>query len=203
MLGGYTVLIRHLEEVGKMKWNRWIVKAAKIITKFTELGYWMTAALMLTAGIYSFADRTFLADALAGSIRTGRLELSVLGFEFSVPTANGIDMRAMLLYFAAAVVLPSLMAMIFRNLYLIIKRSENSTVFQADNIRMLREIGIFAISIPLAGLALSTVCRLILGTDTVETSVRLYGFSMGLVILCLTQFFARGVELEQDVEGLV
>ena len=42
-----------------------------------------------------------------------------------------------------------------------------------------------------------------LGTDTVETSVRLYGFSMGLVILCLTQFFARGVELEQDVEGLV
>ena len=73
-----------------MKWNRWIVKAAKIITKFTELGYWMTAALMLTAGIYSFADRTFLADALAGSIRTGRLELSVLGFEFSVPTANGI-----------------------------------------------------------------------------------------------------------------
>lgn len=179
-----------------MKWNRWIIKAAKIITKFTELGYWMTAALMLTAGIYSFADRTFLADALAGSIRTGRLELSV-------PTANGIDMRAMLLYFAAAVVLPSLMAMIFRNLYLIIKRSESSTVFQADNIRMLREIGIFAISIPLAGLALSTVCRLILGTDTVETSVRLYGFSMGLVILCLTQFFARGVELEQDVEGLV
>ena len=56
-----------------MKWNRWIIKAAKIITKFTELGYWMTAALMLTAGIYSFADRTFLADALAGSIRTGRL----------------------------------------------------------------------------------------------------------------------------------
>ena len=150
-----------------MKWNRWIVKAAKIITKFTELGYWMTAALKLTAGIYSYADRTFLADALA------------------------------------AVVLPSLMAMIFRNLYLIIKRSESSTVFQADNIRMLREIGIFAISIPLAGLALSIVCRLILGTDTVETRVRLYGFSMGLVILCLTQFFARGVELEQDVEGLV
>ena len=60
---------------------------------------------------------------------------------------------------------------------------------------MLREIGIFAISIPLAGLALSIVCRLILGTDTVETSVRLYGFSMGLVILCLTQFFASGMEM--------
>ena len=60
-----------------MKWNRWIVKAAKIITKFTELGYWMTAALMLAAGIYSFADRTFLADALAGSIRTGLPKASI------------------------------------------------------------------------------------------------------------------------------
>ena len=26
---------------------------------------------------------------------------------------------------------------------------------------------------------------------------------MFYVLLCLTQFFARGVELEQDVEGLV
>ena len=40
-----------------MKWNRWIIKAAKIITKFTELGYWMTAAIMLTAGIYSHISR--------------------------------------------------------------------------------------------------------------------------------------------------
>ena len=186
-----------------MKWNRQIVKAAKFITKLSEIGHWMTAALMLAAGIYSFADRTFLADALSESLRTGRMDLGVCGFEFSVPTANGIDMRAAFLFFFASVVLLSLMAMIFRNLYLIIRRSENSTVFQADNIRMLREIGILAISIPLVGLALSTVCRLIFGADTVETSVRLYGFSMGLVVLCLTQFFARGVELEKDVEGLV
>lgn len=118
-----------------MKWNRWIIKAPRSSQNLQSSAI-DEAAFMLAAGIYSFADRTFLADALAGSIRTGRLELSVLGFEFSVPTANGIDMRAMLLYFAAAVVLPSLMAMIFRNLYLIIKRSESSTVFQADNIRM-------------------------------------------------------------------
>ena len=187
-----------------MKWNRWIIKAAKLVTKFTEAGYWMTAALMLGAGVYSFIDPSFLMKVLSECTGTDRVaEMLVCGFEIDVSTAGGVDMRAVCMFFIAAVVLPSLMAMIFRNLYLIIKRSESSTVFQADNIRMLREIGIFAISIPLVGLALSTVCRLILGTDTVETSVRLYGFSMGLVILCLTQFFARGLELEQDVEGLV
>ena len=199
----YTLLIKHFEEVRKMKLNRWIIKAAKFITKFSEIGYWATAALMLAAAVYSFADRAFLTDALAEMIRMGRVDLSVCGFELSIPAANGTDMRAILLFFIAAVVLPSLMAMIFRNLYLIIKKAESSTLFQAENIRMLREIGIFAISVPLVGFALSILCRLILGIDVAETSVKLYGLSLGIIILCLTQFFARGVELEKDVEGLV
>ena len=51
-----------------MKWNRWIIKAAKIITRFTELGYWMTAALMLTAGIYSFADEYIPAVSMRAAV---------------------------------------------------------------------------------------------------------------------------------------
>ena len=45
--------------------------------------------------------------------------------------------------------------------------------------------------------------RLVQGLDAVETSVNLYGFSMGIIVLCLTQSFAHGAALEQDVEGLV
>ena len=71
-----------------------------------------------------------------------------------------------------AVIILSLMAMVFRNLYLIIKRSETGTPFQPDNIRMLREIGIFAIAIPIVGLIMSIVCRLVLGVDAVETRDR-------------------------------
>ncbi len=68
---------------------------------------------------------------------------------------------------------------------------------------MLREIGIFCISVPIVGLVMCTAARLILGVDAVETSVNIYGFSMGLIVLCLTQIFAHGAALEKDVEGLV
>ena len=120
------------------------------------------------------------------------------------PVENGsIDMKALFLFGIGAVIILSLMAMVFRNLNLIIKKSEGSTPFQADNIRMLKEIGIFSFSIPLVGLIMSIVCRLILGVDAVETSINFYGFFMGIVVLCLTQFFIHGAELEKDVDGLL
>jgi len=68
---------------------------------------------------------------------------------------------------------------------------------------MLKEIGIFSISIPIVGLMMSIVCRLVLGVDVVETSVNVYGFTMGMVVFCLTQFFSHGVELEKDVDGIL
>ena len=83
------------------------------------------------------------------------------------------------------------------------KKSEGNTPFQAENIRMLKEIGIFSISIPIVGLMMSIVCRLVLGVDVVETSVNVYGFTMGMVVFCLTQFFSHGVELEKDVDGIL
>ena len=50
---------------------------------------------------------------------------------------------------------------------------------------------------------MSIICRLILGVDAVETSINFYGFFMGIVVLCLTQFFIHGAELEKDVDGLL
>lgn len=44
---------------------------------------------------------------------------------------------------------------------------------------MLKEIGIFSFLIPVVGLLMSIVCRLILGIDAVETSVNFYGFFYG------------------------
>lgn len=97
----------------------------------------------------------------------------------------------------------SFMAMIFRNLYLIFKKSENSTPFQPDNVRMFREIGIFSISLPTVGLVMSGIIGLAVGFDVAHVSVSTNGFIMGIIVLCLTQFFAHGVELEKDVDGLL
>lgn len=186
----------------EMDKKRMLTRAARIVAKWTEIVYWIVTAVMLVSAVIALTSRAFIAEFWAEHAdAAGKVSMSVCGFEQIVPVES--SGRASVLFFIASIVLPSLMAMIFHDLYLIIKKAEGGTLFQPDNLRLLREIGIFAIAIPLVGLALSTVSRLALGVDAVETSVQMQGFSMGIVVLCLTQFFARGIELERDVEGLV
>ena len=97
----------------------------------------------------------------------------------------------------------TVVAMIFRNLHLIFKKAESSTPFTKDNVRMMREIGIFSIAIPFIGFIVSLITRLVCGIDFVEISLDMGGISMGCIVLCFSQFFAHGVELENDVNGLL
>ena len=194
----------NIGEENKMK-NINIVKITKILTKIIEVFHWVGVALMTLATVSALVVPEWIkyfvgidAKECCGA------ELNVYGFEIIAPVKNGsFDMKIFFLFGIGAVIILSCMAMVFRNIHLIIKKSENSTPFQVDNIRMLKEIGIFSISIPVVGLILSVVCRLIFGVDALETSVNVYGFSMGIIVLCLTQFFIHGVELEKDVDGLL
>lgn len=68
---------------------------------------------------------------------------------------------------------------------------------------MVKEIGIFYISLPIIGLILSWISRLIIGVESAEISMDMGGFITGLLILCLTQVFSRGIKLEEDIEGLL
>ena len=68
---------------------------------------------------------------------------------------------------------------------------------------MMREIGIFSIAVPVIGLFMSFIVRLIIGVDAVEKSMDMNGVFMGIVVLCLTPFFVHGAELEKDVDGLL
>ena len=180
-------------------------KLAKIITKILEVFHWVGAALMLAATVCSMAAPNWLryfvgidAKECCGA------ELSVYGFDVNAAVTNGnVDMKTFLLFGIGAFIILTLMAMVFRNLHLIFKKSENDSPFQKDNIRMLKEIGIFSISIPIVGLVMSTIIRLVLGVDAVEISVDQSGVVMGIVVLCLTQFFRYGAELEKDVAGLL
>ena len=75
--------------------------------------------------------------------------LEVYGFEVNAPVINGnVDMTSFLIFGIGAVIILVVMAMVFRNLHLIFKKSENTTPFQKDNIRMMREIGYFSIAVP-------------------------------------------------------
>ena len=102
------------------------------------------------------------------------------------------------------------MAMCARNVHLIFKTSEGKTwfskgetPFQPDNIRMVREIGIFLIAIPVVQLIMSIIARIALGPDMVESGLGMQSIFTGVVVLALSRYFAYGMQLQNDVDGLL
>ena len=182
-----------------------INKLGKIIAKILEIFHWVAVVLMIAATICSLAAPNWVnyfvgfdAKECCGA------NLEVYGFEVNAPVINGnIDMTSFLIFGIGAVIILVVMAMVFRNLHLVFKKSENATPFQKDNIRMMREIGIFAIAVPVIGFIMSTIVRLVTGVETAEISIDTAGIFMGIIVLCLTQFFVHGAELEKDVDGLL
>lgn len=181
-----------------------IEKITKVVAKILEITHWVAAALMAAAAVCSAAAPQWVNHFVGIDAKENVAELSVYGFEIAADfSGNSVDTKTFIIFAIGAVIILSLMAMIFRNLNLIVKKSENSTPFQKDNIRMLREIGIFSISIPVAGLIMSIIARIAIGIEAAETSTNIDGFIMGIIVLCLTQFFTHGVKLEKEVDGLL
>lgn len=124
-----------------------IQKIALVLTKILELLHWVGTASMAALAICSVAAGPWLSGLLERILPQYRPELNTYGYEMTVTNAAGaVEPRAVLLFGISAVFILSLMAMVFRNVHLILKKSQESTPFQPDNIRMLREIGIFALS---------------------------------------------------------
>ena len=182
-----------------------IGKIARIVTKVLEVFHWVGAALMAAAAVCSAAAPQWVGHFVGLDARECcGADLEVYGFEVNAPVLNGtVDMTSFLLFGIGATVILAVMAMVFRDLHLIFKTSEHGTPFQADNIRMMREIGIFSVAVPVIGLVMSVVVRLVTGVETAETSVDMGGVFAGIVVLCLTQYFVHGAELENDVDGLL
>lgn len=182
-----------------------INKLGKVVAKILEVFHWVGAALMLSATVCSVAAPNWVKYFVGLDAKDCcGANLTVYGFEVNAPVVNGkVDMTSFFIFGIGAVIILAVMAMIFRNLHLIFRKSENSTPFQKDNIRMMKEIGFFAISLPVIGFIMSIIVRLITGIETAEISIDMGGIFMGIIVLCITQFFVHGVELEKDVDGLL
>lgn len=181
-----------------------ISRITRTVTKILEVGHWVGAALMAAVAVCAAAVPQGLRYFMDMKAFEAEREISAYGFEITMRNAAGeISMTALCLFAVAGVLIFSLMAMVFRNFFLIVKKSESASPFQKDNIRMMREIGIFSVSVPVIGLIMSVVIRLAVGIDGVETSVSLDGFVMAVLVFCLTQFFSYGAKLEKDVDGLL
>lgn len=193
------------EELSMKSLNR----TTKIISKSLEILFLAASVIMLGTVIASFAVPQRLGKFLLESVGNGMIATN--GFEIAIADGSGNLLPGAVRIFAFAGLLTMLcMTMVFRNIYLIFQTAEGrtwfssgKTPFQKDIVRMVREIGMFSIFIPVIGLIMSAVAKLIYGVDNIETSVQVTGIAMGIAMICLSQFFAYGQSLEQDVEGLV
>ncbi len=184
---------------------------ALVIAKITEICHWFGVICMILLLGCSLFAKDWLSNILNQNIQTIGYTLTTYGFEISILQPNGtIHLTAITLFAIGAIMILSLFAMIFRNAYLILKTakgktwfSKGATPFQPDIIRMLREIGIFLILVPIIGCLMSIIAQAIIGVEIAEISVNLENIIIGLLILCLSQFFAYGAELQKDVDGLV
>lgn len=175
-------------------------KATRVLAKLVEIALWIGTVGMLVglALVLLFGEK-----AVVGAAQPGETA-AAWGFEIMVADFTGtLDLKALMVFLSGGAVLMGLMAMVFRNVYRILKGSEGSTPFTADNVRMVREIGYFLIAVPAAGLVMSIIAQLILGPGVTEVRVNMGELLVGLVVLSLSRIFARGMELEADTEGLV
>lgn len=186
-------------------------KVALVVSKILEVFHWIGEAGMLAVLVCSLVAGDWLENILTDGVSENGTMLSTYGFELMAVNADGtVNMKAVMLFSIGAIMILGLMAMVFRNIYLIIKTAKGgtwfangSTPFQKDIVRMVREIGIFYIAVPVVGLAMSVISRLMLGAETAEISMSLEGFVTGLIILCLSQIFSYGMQLQRDVDGLL
>lgn len=175
-----------------------------IVSRVAEIGYFLFSALCGGLAVFSLAKGSAAVDAVLLS-NGGDALIGTNGFAIAIAGKSGEALPAALtLLLIVGVCTMFCMGMIFRNVRLIFKSAdvEGETLFNADVIRMVREIGFFCIAVPVIGFVALAAGRLILGAD-LEASVQLHGFALGFVVLYLSQFFARGMELEREVEGLL
>lgn len=183
-------------------------RAAIILTKILEVLHWFAAAVMAVVLIASAASANWLEEILQKGSGTLGDTLTTYGFEMNVVYSDGkINMTAILLFSICAVIILSLMAMVFRNVNLILKTtlgktkfSKGQTPFQKDNTRMVREIGIFFISVPVISFVMSVIVRAVLGVDNAEISVDFQNLIIGIIVLCLSQSFAYGNALQDQAD---
>ena len=182
-----------------------INKLGTILTGILEVFHWVGAALMAAATVCSVAAPqwigyfvSFDAKACCGA------ELAVYGFEVNAAVADGkVAMTTFFLFGIGAVIILAVMALVFRNLHLIFKESQNASPFQKDNICRCKTIGFLSIAVPVIGFVMSVITRLVIGAEAAQIRVSQSGIFMGIIVLCLTQFFIHGAALENDVDGLL
>lgn len=183
----------------KQKTSKTLYRFAEVLAGIMEVLHWIAAVTMIAFGIVAAVAWEQLERVIA---QVENPSLSTYGFEI-VAREGSLKPMAIWLFAITAVIILSLMAMVCRNVRLILKLSRDGSPFQRDNVRMLREMGFFFLAIPVISLTMGVLLILLLG-DTMEGAfLDPTHFVIGVFLLCLSLVFDRGAALEAETEGLV
>lgn len=184
-------------------------KATTIISGIGEVVYWVGTVLVFVMAVLSVFGKLDWLSYLSDINPTATIDLTSTGFSLESVDGSTMTKGAYIIFFITMLFVYSNLAMIFRNVKLILKTangntwfSKGKTPFQPDNIRMVREIGIFFIAIPVIEFVMSIISQLIL-PESIECSVEFAFVIVGFIVICLSQYFAYGMELQNDVDGLI
>ena len=186
-------------------------KVVTVFSKIAEICYWVGTALTTVIVIGLISGHDGIVSKLSDVDLAVEQELTAFGFSISTVDGAGHVVRgSYVIFFLTMIFMFVLMAMICRNIYLIFKTtagetkfSKGQTPFQPDNIRMVREIGYFLLAMPAVGLIMSIISNILYHTIEVESAMDMHFVAVGLVVICLSRFFSYGMELQNDVDGLV
>lgn len=186
-----------------------VARFAKILARIIEIFFWIGAVGLCAALVMLLLNQIGVDGLVSGTDGTVPENFEVLGISFGMLLPAEM-IRACYFSFPFGIVICSLNAMIFRNIYLILVKvradSENSfssenSPFRPDIVRMIREIGIFAISVPVVTLIGQFVASLFF--KEAYMSFNITEIAMGLAVLYLSTIFQYGQNLQEEVDDLV
>ena len=175
-----------------------MLNVGKVLTKVIEIMCYAGAVLCAALMIWAIVS----PETLVPMYQEGNV--TIYGSEFDVADpAMKSPQALMIVMLLTGVVSSAMMALTFRKANGIITKAIEGTPFQPSTVKWMKEIGYLAIALPAVGFVGSVIAFLVGGMPTSEVMLNLDGFVMGILILCLTQVFAHGAALQQDVDGLL
>ena len=184
-------------------------KAGYVFVRVFEVLHWLAAAFCLVVCIAMLAAPDWWMNlySMSGEATGEVLSSSMVSWNYSggfglATVSGGFDLAMEIVMGAASVITAILSALVFRKIGQVIKMSRETTPFQKPVVDRVRQVGWLFIATPLVTVAASLLTYIV-SWPNYSFQVDVSGIVAGVLILGLTQIFAYGVKLEDDMEGLL
>ena len=189
--------------------NKPFDRAVAALSRIFEIGLFAVSAIITILAILTLV----MSERLIEFVQSQPASYStyLLGLNVTISGENSaLIPKALFIMLLAAAVTGILTALIFRNVNLILRTamgktqfSIGATPFQPAIVRLIKEIGILSIIISVVYCVSYGLEKALCGNLISGMAIPFSPAAFGVIILCLSRVFAYGVELEQDVDGLV